>query len=394
MPDILNPSPSLPNNTISGNASGQTAQPTGLTVSSVQLLLNQAKQLPRWNAALGRVLSGTGNGRILFIGDSTTLGYESNGSTTGNMKPLSTPTQVSNLLTKAGFTAGWQNFMGDGFATTSSPTTTYDSRVTVGANWFTSDTNNWNLGGEIFSANASGGNLSFAPTVQVDTFTVYYWGFNGSGSVSANINGGTPTVVPTSTGGSAAIQSFNMTGTLGMNTLNLSWSSGAAVFIAGFEAFNSAQKYISCVNAGWFGSTAEQWAAANSFVSNPISPLSPDLTIITLGINDWNAATSINTFTNSLQTLITWGQVTGDVILVSDNVTNSGATQSQQILYDQAMFGVAYNNNCPFIDNWARWNNAAQAVSVGFLSSDQTHPTGVGYADLSRSVESVLIKGA
>lgn len=381
----------IPNNTIVGNTSGASAIGQPLTVPSIQLFLNQAKQLPRWNAALGRVLSGAGNARMLFIGDSTTLGYESNGSTTGNMKPLSTPTQVSNLLAKSGYPSGWQNFMGNGFASTGNNTVQWDNRLVVGTGWLNSTATGYFVGGEVFTTTNATGSLSFTPTVATDTFVVWYWGFSGSGTLSLDVNG-TGTTNHSTSNGTATIGSFTITGTKGMNAYNTKWVSGT-LFILGFEAYDSTVKQVSCLNAGWWGSDSYNWAnmLAESFVSNFISPLAPDLTVITLGINDWNQNHPVAQVYANIQNIITQATVSGDVIVVSDNLTDSGATQAQQLPYDQSMFGLAYANNYPFIDNWARWNNANQVISDGLLGSDRTHPTGAGYADMARSIVEVIV---
>lgn len=339
--------------------------------------------LPKTRAAFGKVRAGTGSGRILCIGDSTTMGYGNNGGT-GDMKTLSWPTQLSNLLNNKGINAHANSFMGNG-GSHGSPSTTlqWDPRLTAGSSW---GVGVGSVGGASFTATTNTNALSFLPTVNVDTFVVYYISNGGLGTLSLDINGGTP--VTQSTNAGASIRTKSITGTLGSNKLNIKWSSGSNVYVVGVEAYDSSKNWISVVNAGWDGSNSSDWTnTVHTYDSaSGITLLAPDLTIFCLGINDWNTGVTPAAYLANMQIPITKALSVGDVVLMTPNPTNSAtvATATQQGLLSQ-MAALAATNNIPLIDTYGRWVSYTAANAAG-LSFDNYHPKEAGYADISNNI--------
>ena len=94
------------------------------------------------------------------------------------------------------------------------------------------------------------GKLSFTPTVNTDSFIVWYAISPSAGTLSVDADGGTATSV--NTNGANNVGSTTITTTLGANTYNVNWVSGT-VFVLAVEAFNSAVTDIAIMNAGWNG---------------------------------------------------------------------------------------------------------------------------------------------
>lgn len=347
------------------------------------LSVRNALPFPNFRAALGRIKTGTGRGKILMCGDSTTVGFGSNDAATGNMKPLSVPTDLANMFTVNGVPAQVNSFMGDGFQP--NYTSTFDNRLTLGTGWGHSGTF---VGGDSLVTTTSG-TLSFAPTQPVDTFVIWYWQNLSSGTISANINGGSATTQNTL--GAASLQNFTITGTLGLNTLNITRSAGTIIFILGVEAYNSAVDSLDIINAGWYGSECVQWYAMtqNGFATNPFA-LGQDLTTFCLGINDWEKMpSSLAIYQSDLLAMVKQAQLVSDVAIITPNPTGATASQATQQSYVNAMYAVAAAANVPIIDNFARFVSYAQANAEGEMF-DTFHPNGVGYADLAANIFSTI----
>ncbi len=346
------------------------------------VLLQTSLQLPKTRAALARVKSGNGNMRILCLGDSTTSGYWSNGTTSGDLKTHSWPGALSSLLNAAGINA----HINSTFGCEANNKANFDTRLSVGSGWQQGLSNS--LGGNFYFANSATGNLSFTPTVNVDTFNLFFTKFGGDGTVSYNLNGGSSTNMSLNGTG---IASAIATTTLGINTVNFNWVSGGNVNAGYVEAYDSSRKWVSVMNAGVYG-----WASGNYYPQDPnygtqsfITLLAPDLTIIALGINDWQQSVSITTYTNNIQGLITRALTVGDCLLLAPNPTNSTIMLPQQQPYISAEYALAQSNNIPVVDIWSRFVSQPSASVLGMMG-DFLHPNGVGYADIAQAVMNAI----
>lgn len=344
--------------------------------------ITTAYQLPKYRAALGKVAAGTANAKILFVGDSVTLGYASNGGASGDMRPLSYPDQFKNMLNSSGVRAQSNSWMGDG----NSPpnySSTYDSRITIGGSWSREFVG---TGGAFFKATTNTNSLSFLPTESVDTFDVYYLSYTGGGVLSMDINGGAPTTQ--STNAASLIRKATITGTLGSNTLNLKWSSGSAVYVLGVDSYDSSKKWVSCINAGWWGSATSTWNSMLTAGSSPnsISEIGADLVVICLGINDWEGGVDITDYENYMQTIITKSLVASDVVLVTPPPSSTAyASVAVQQTYIDVLSALAVTNDIPIIDLWGRLSPQTTPYAEG-MYYEGIHPNGAGYADMALHV--------
>lgn len=344
-----------------------------------------AALLPKWRKALARVVSGQGNGRILCIGDSTTVGTGSVAGGAGpGVKNASYPTLTASLLSGIGLAASSQNCFGDFGYGANAPT--YDSRFVLG-NWAFGSPNN--MAGQCYTAGATTASpLSFTPSINTDTCEIYY--LTGStGSFNANINGGGNTLV--NTAGGNGVSKVTITGALGANVYNCLWASGSNVFICGFIAYNSAVKQVHVVNMGRGGGKAGDINGAFPAASNHIAAIAPDLTIIQIGINDWTTATSLGSYAASVQTVITGALAVGDCMLSSPIYTNPASVASAaQTPYTAALQSLAITNGIPFVDTNYRLGGFAAGNANGMYYTDGVHGSALGYADEARNLLKLL----
>ncbi len=359
--------------------------------------------LKRWRFALSKALSGQSNARIVCVGDSTTFGVGSNNSASGDMNVQSYPTQLAKFMTSFGVPAVANSWFGDSSAVTTARTTN-DARIVAGSSWAPiKSAGVFTLGGLVLAASTITNALAYTPAVSVDTFRVWVATITSGGVIQGQIGAGTP--VTLNTAAATGITSFTVTGTLGTNTLNLTWSSGGSVNLIGIEAWNSALPQVIIANAGWSGSAINDINSVNTGTSSkPFGPLAaalalaPDLYIVDIGINDWLTAGSGLTPAQYAAALTTYLQAlyaVGDVLLVSP--ATSQITQSPlatQGTYVTAMQNVASNLGIPFIDNWTRmgaWeNNTAEYCT--YSSYQPLHPNMIGYADFAKPIAQALAR--
>lgn len=370
-----------------GSSSGGALTPTQMAAfnNSTALLL------PRWSTALGRVANGTGNAKCLCLGDSTTYGNFSNGTNTGDVVLLSYPTQLAEMLNASGILTQPHSSLGN--------RDPKDGRWVLGGTWVSPNGLN-SVGGPPYQSQSSPTTLSFTPRGPVSQFKMWYMQLSGGGVLSYGVNGATPATV--NTNGSSALNSITVNCSLAFNTFNMAWVSGGAVYVVGIEALDTTggKTWVDLINCGWDGSTTADWADH----TNPWSPstgiatIAPDLTIISLQINDPLNNLSLASYTANLQTIITAAQITGDVILMSANDCNPGPylstgltmpSHAVQVTFWAAMQSLAATNNVPFIDIFTLFGTYAAANTLGIMG-DSLHPNGVGYARISKQALNVI----
>ena len=240
--------------------------------SPIPNVFNFAPQnLKKWRAALAKAKAGTSNARILCLGDSTTQGVGSNGASTGNLTPLSYPSQLAGLFSAAGINAHWNSFCGD--SNSGQSRDTLDSRIALSGNMvqYYSPTSTYACpgGGMLGASSSTSSKLAFTPTVNVDTFKVWYVA-GPTGTFSMDIGGSGTTNINVNNGGVFTILSSTIAGSLASNTLNIKWVSGA-FFIVAVEAWDSSKKWVSVMNAGWSGSARQTGTIRQIPTARPIS---------------------------------------------------------------------------------------------------------------------------
>ncbi len=350
-------------------------------------LLSNYTKLRHWHKSVGDVISGYGSAKVLFVGDSTTFGYNSNNSASAPWHPGAVPTHIATLLNNYGINAHSNAWFGCGKSAISD--LNYDGRVTFTGTW-TSFKNGTSALSFPYSS-VSGSTLTFAPSTQVDTFVIWYLDV-GTNQFQWKINSGTYTnVTLTNTN---LFKSVSVMGSLGTNTLTINNPANANVFIAGMEAYNSTSKWVECINIGVGSTASPDWATNGAWQPlTLIGAIAPNLTVINLGINDWGTSynTTPSSYISNMQAIITAAQVSGDVILVTPNPTEIGTwntTTPQSIV--SAIYALAYTNNLCVIDLFSRWTSWAISNPLGLYYSN-VHPSQSGYSDIAQTEMRYLV---
>lgn len=376
--------------------------------AGLQNILGGTAQLPHWNKALAKVISGKGNARVLFIGDSTMQGYYANNTATvAGDTALSFPTQFSDILNGIHIISTTNSWIG--FSNSETDRSATDGRMSVGSGWSTGGTCLY-LGGCWASATSTTGNLAYTPNLPVDTFIVWYPTQAGLGTLNYNIDGGSNTGI--SQAGSTAFAKTTITTALGNHTINFNWSSGSA-FMESVESYDSTKSQVLVENAGWDTSKTSQWAAS-SFAYNAApacGTFAPDLVIINLQINDMDNAIPLATYSSNLQTLITSCQSGGntDVVLMTSNHINPAdsinpTSEATQATYAAVIRSLAaansnsiYVTGIPVIDEFANLvsyafqNSALGAVYDPGVAPQDLHLNYFGYGIMARDIAQELM---
>lgn len=338
--------------------------------------------LPKFRAAIAKTRGGTSNTNILCIGDSTTRGVGAGAGATAFLNGW--PVRIGASLTQAGLTSVQQSFFGSGNVTLESN----DSRLVKTGGAYTAV--NLTLGGGILQETAAA-TFAWTPTQTVTDFDVYYIKVGGGGSSTIAIDAGGTTAL--SHNGTSGVYKQNINTTLGTHTLNWVWVSGTC-YLLGIDAYNSAVKTVQVWNAGQSGGKMVNLVDTTAGYSalNALHSLAPNLTIINVGINDWNALTDLNTWTSQYQTLINTALTVGDVMLVTPVPSAISATPlSTQYLYVQKINDLARLNNLPLVDLWTRFTSYEIQNPLG-MYFDTLHPNGPGYYDVGTAIGKKLIE--
>lgn len=350
--------------------------------------------LPRWRKCIANVRAGTGRCKLATVGDSTTAGLLSNGTST-NIRPNSYPyVMAKRLMYQGAQIATIDSTWGDaGAADSSSTLPTFDSRITFGSGWLTSG-EPFSLGGHV-PANATTTNTySFAPAGSFDTIDIYYIQNTGLATFTVNVDGGA-TAATINSAGSISVQKATITVAAGTHTINIQRNgTGGTAFIIGIDAYLSTAPKVAVWNMGSCSSTSGNWAANTSAPWDPtqaIVTVAPDVAVINLGINDMRTGVSLATTIANIQTIITALAAHMDVVLTIPVPSQTSIIpQATQDAYRAALIGLATANSVPLIDLPARFVNYTTANSNGFMA-DQLHPDAQGYQDMATSVLSVLM---
>ncbi|PZU22191.1 MAG: hypothetical protein DI589_11960 [Shinella sp.] len=320
--------------------------------------------------------------RVLVIGDSIPAG-RSSGSGAVQMsgaRALSWPTAMKAALTGMGFPASAESWAEA--KNTGGTIAEYDPRVSLGG---------WSVGagagpgGYLLQATGSGAALSFAASTAIDTIEFYHVTNSTGGSGSYAVDSDAATTF--SANGTAALTKRVASVALGLHTAKMNWVSGT-IQAAPMVAYNSAVKQFVVMNMGIRGSTTADWVDA-SFPWRPynaITTYAPDISLISLGINDLRAAgplLPLATTQANLQTIITKATSGGGkAILVlppPPSVADEGSYTYADLVALYISLGAA--NSCPVVRTDLIFGSHDRAALDGFTSpADGLHYNGSAYA--------------
>ena len=363
--------------------------PIGLVnpVSTAPIPLNQnslfnfnENNYRKSRAAFNKVRAGSANASIVFIGDSTEMGKGSPtaGSTVGS-RATSPSVRIASILTSTVMPTNSNTFVSDNNTGDITALKAYDNRIaTTGATnvWFGTST----LFGACFRFPNAASTLTLTANTACDTWEITYLD-NSTAQFSWQIGVGAITTITQANTGTLVKATVTATAA---TTLNLAWVAAGTVGIMHVKAYNAATKELSVFDAGINGGDSASFINSAFYYSalNHLKTIAPDLTVIRLGINDYNPATPVApaTFSTNIQTIITAAQLSGDVILATPIPAQDTATMTLagQQAYSDAIYSLAIANNLAVVDIWRRLGSYPISQAL-YYSDIAGHQNTVGY---------------
>lgn len=349
--------------------------------------------LPAWKRALALSILGQSPARVLCLGDSTTAGvsadsYNTTPGTSVQDTANAYPRQLAKRLTALGVPA--------------------DVGMTMPGSAGGPDAHWANVAGGVYGAGgggigggqsvnmpAVGDGWNVTPGVLADTYKVWYWTASGTGTFSAQATGGTLVSVNTNTG-TQGIASATVTAA-SASTANVvqlrSTVAGVGSIVFAIEFWNSATpNRVRILPAGCpgqdSGAFATGVAASASYGSRYVTrALAPNLTIISLGINDVYHGLSLATTQSNLAALAADAQLSGDALFMSAVPPSAGNVNGIDVSSINAwLLGIGG----AYVDLQSRY--ARNMNGLGLQVSDKIHPNALGYYDMANVVADALLR--
>jgi lysophospholipase L1-like esterase len=345
--------------------------------------------LPRWRKARAAVRAGTGRGRILCMGDSTTAGVGATDAT-GRITQA-WPAYMASALAGLGIPTSTKSFMGTAVTPTASYNT-YNSQAVLGAGWAADGQEK--VGGPGFLNSTNANTFEFTPVGNIDSFELYALQNTGQGSISWSIDAGGGTTVSLNNTPEAMYKSATLSaGAAGAHTIKIARVSGNA-YIHGIVAWDSTTPGVDIINAGRGSGTTGTLITSNRGWSplQNVATIAPDLVLLNIGINDYTPASivALATFSANLKTLIATYSAFADVVLIVP-VPSAASRQTIDIQdqYRAEIIAVGQATGAPVIDMSARWVSYVSGNGFGYYF-DTVHPSRLGYAEMGNAMAAAL----
>lgn len=367
-------------------------------------------------AMIARVKAGTGRGRIVWKGDSTTVGQ--GGGTTADAYGLTNaranrpPAVLASLLSAAGIAAFDNGVTGNNGldqAGGGPSLPVFDPRVSLGSPA-------WQLAGGLdfaggnFLTNQAGA-FTFTPTTDVDRFEVDVYNSNAF-TLAFLVDGAAPatvSVVRTSGTNAGTVAGSTLTipapgsgftrvgiaaAATGSHTVSFTSTSAAtAGAVRGVVAYASDTPAIDMVVHAACGAAASHQAASGGGWSNndALAFDAPDLTIINCGLNDMAGGRSTAAYAADLQTMITTAKLSGDVLLmVPHPAAPSVAPLATQAAFNTAARNVAASNGVALFSLFDHYGGAFDTAFAARMFDGIVHPAAQAYAEFAALDKAVL----
>jgi lysophospholipase L1-like esterase len=325
----------------------------------------------RTRAAIARSQIGQGSAKVLFEGDSNTLG----------LGPLLVEGDAAGRAYAARFrdiaAARGMTLSGDGLLF---PAPGGDSRLTgAGA---VGQVN------PLLVALDGGASITFVPTLTNNYFGVTYLN-DFAGSLMVTIDGGAPVTINRSAAGGFATWTSPTLAT-GRHTIKIAAPAGASAHVASIEAGTqtSAPVGLRIGKAGVSGSQARDWVAGTYPYLTLARTWDADLVSIMLGTNDAQGST-VDQYIAALTQMITAHRSDGaDVLLIAPP-----ARQEIDLTeWWTALYALALQLDVPLLD--LRDRQGPYSVAGGYFVNrpdDTVHLSSQGHDDLARALLDVIL---
>ncbi|WP_339112769.1 SGNH/GDSL hydrolase family protein [Thioclava sp. GXIMD2076] len=331
--------------------------------------------------ALASVMQKLGNARVACVGDSNTMGWQSGGVTI-HRRALSYPAALSRFL--AEYAGTDLNTFGRALTGTAGYED-YDPRVTLNG-WLASGATS--VGGEMWDGSTQTAPFEYLPESAWDTVDVWV-GLSSAGEMTIGVDGDETTYTPAV---GEVVKITYSAPSLAVQALKLGYTSGASAVI-GWSCYDSSTPGVEVLNMGRSGWRSDQYADAASFYSplNALAAVAPDLTLVQLGLNDFNQNRDPELFRADMQTIIDTASQYSDLVLIVPMHPSYARTYSWSS-YVAVIEELAEQNSVPVVNITGRFGTWSEADAAGFMA-DGLHPNAYGYGDTAALV-SQLLKGA
>lgn len=319
---------------------------------------------------------------ILGRGDSTFAGNYTEATMHVDGRRNSLFAMLAKYLSQAGFPSRHDQFMGGYTAPTVADYVLYDPRLSIPASW----TVGYDTPGGLRVNSATADPLIFSPTDPFDRVRVFYAQNPGQGIFTVALDADAP-FPQVNAAAAQALGKTTFTATLGVHTVKITRVSGQAP-IAGIHTWNTAKPEILLINAAQGGLKVVD-AINATYAFGPLlgaESFGAFLTIISIGINDLLVTSPslvpVPTILANIQTLITSGKATGEVMLVTPPPLNEvSVSLARQLELESGYIKLAATNKCALIRSRAVFGPSASAARIaGLMGADEIHPSQLGTA--------------
>lgn len=349
--------------------------------------------MQNWMTKYAATIAGTGRSRLVFLGDSTTLGIGSTSDTTNialNARILGMPAQLGDKLVAASIPANYDEALGY------QPTQTgFDPRITLGAGW--AGTGVTSAGGNALIATATGtaSTYSFGSTT-FDRVQFWWYDTSATGIFEVLIDGVSQGNIVTNGAPNNLWKSTTYSTTLGTHTLSINFISGGNVHVHGPAVWKSGTPQIDIYNMGVGGSTAAGWDINNNWWYMTLSrALAGDLYVINLGINDLvSAHTTTVAYQAAIDDMVNLLVSQGaNVIICVPTPCNNALFTSGINDYRTALRAISSKYDIPLIDWYKSFNEVYTPTNYWVNSAsarDTLHPNAASYGLEADTMKSLL----
>lgn len=339
-----------------------------------------------WAVALANQRAGVARAPFALVGDSTFASYQAIfGQAWTNMRQYAQSDLIGALYTAAGDAVSLNNTFCDANSAAGLSALVYDPRVSLFTWAYAAAGTANSMGGNTALNNTNANVYRVAFTDPIDRAEYYNITNPAYGVALCNIGGVSAGTVDLGVTASLKKTTFNA-GSLAVQNIDLLKNvAGDSKFITlvGLIGYNSAAPKIEMLNLGVGSWTSGDWAGASLTYSpkNAVVVLAPKLIQICLDINDAQGAVSPTTHGNNIQALIdAWSPFASITLETGNPIGNAFAGNMPAIV--QKTRDIATANGLRLNDTYNRWGGTyANAVTLGFMGTDQVHPVLLGYQD-------------